>query len=169
MNQYFCAQSGCINESQSHSLYCEEHALRDPAWPQPTGQASETVTRSINEGIRRRLDEANTGSFTPPKVEAPQLKEPYPVTAAGILQTAAQHMQERAATYDQPQGERSISKTVAMFNALTGDCLTDEQGWLFMTCLKMVRAQAGRYRADSYEDGAAYFALAGESAAQERV
>jgi hypothetical protein len=78
-------------------------------------------------------------------------------------------MEERAATYDQPQGERSIHKTVSMFNALTGNLLTDEQGWLFMACLKMVRAQAGRYRADSYEDGAAYFALAGESAAQERV
>jgi hypothetical protein len=104
-----------------------------------------------------------------PKADAPPLKEPYPVTAADILHTAAQHMQDRAATYDQPQGERSISKTVAMFNTLTEHGLTEEQGWLFMTCLKMVRAQAGRYRADSYEDGAAYFALAGESAAQERV
>jgi hypothetical protein len=78
-------------------------------------------------------------------------------------------MQDRAATYDQPEGERSIGKTVAMFNTLTEHGLTEEQGWLFMTCLKMVRAQAGRYRADSYEDGAAYFALAGESAAQERI
>jgi hypothetical protein len=90
-------------------------------------------------------------------------------SATQILTTAAQHMQERAATYDQPQGERSIHKTVAMFNALTGNTLTDEQGWLFMACLKMVRAQQGGYRADSYEDGAAYFALAGESAAKERV
>ena len=92
------------------------------------------------------------------------------LTASGILNNAANHLQDRAATYDQPQGgERSIGKTVAMFNILTGAGLTDEQGWLFMTCLKMVRAQQGRYRADSYEDGAAYFALAGESAAQERV
>ena len=91
------------------------------------------------------------------------------LTAGNILQTAAQHMQERAATYDQQGGERSIGKTVAMFNTLTEHGLTEEQGWLFMTCLKMVRAQAGRYRADSYEDGAAYFALAGESAAQERI
>jgi len=89
--------------------------------------------------------------------------------ASSILATAAQHMEERAATYDQQGGERSIHKTVMMFNTLTGAGLTDEQGWLFMACLKMVRAQQGRYRADSYEDGAAYFALAGESAAQERV
>lgn len=91
------------------------------------------------------------------------------LTAGNILQTAAKHMEDRAATYDQQGGERSIGKTVAMFNNLTGHGLTEEQGWLFMTCLKMVRAQAGRYRADSYEDGAAYFALAGESAAQERI
>ena len=91
------------------------------------------------------------------------------LTASGILNTAANHLQERASTYDQLQGERSIGKTVAMFNTLTGVGLTDEQGWLFMVCLTMVRAQQGRYRADSYEDGAAYFALAGESAAQERM
>ena len=91
------------------------------------------------------------------------------LTAGNILQTAAKHMEDRAATYDQLQGERSIGKTVTMFNTLTGAGLTDEQGWLFMVCLKMVRAQQGRYRADSYEDGAAYFALAGESAAQERI
>jgi hypothetical protein len=90
-------------------------------------------------------------------------------TAPEILRTAIGHMEERAATYDQPQGERSMGKTVQMFNTLTEHGLTEEQGWLFMACLKMVRAQAGRYRADSYEDGAAYFALAGESAAQERV
>jgi hypothetical protein len=89
--------------------------------------------------------------------------------ASDILNTAAEHMKERASIYDQAQGERSIGKTVTMFNTLTGAGLTDEQGWLFMVCLKMVRAQQGRYRADSYEDGAAYFALAGESAAQERI
>lgn len=91
------------------------------------------------------------------------------ITAAEILTTAAGHLKDRAATYDQPQGERSIGKTVAMFRVLTGIEMTEEQGWLFMVCLKMVRAQQGGYRADSYEDGAAYFALAGESAAQERT
>lgn len=100
--------------------------------------------------------------------DAPTVKITTP-TADEILTTAAGHLKDRAVTYDQPQGERSMGKTVAMFNTLTEHGLTEEQGWLFMACLKMVRAQAGRYRADSYEDGAAYFALAGESAAQERV
>lgn len=85
-----------------------------------------------------------------------------------ILLAAAEHLKDRASTYDQPQGERSIGKTVAMFDVLTGINMTEEQGWLFMACLKMVRAQQGKYRADSYEDGAAYFALAGESAARDR-
>lgn len=89
-------------------------------------------------------------------------------TANEILQAAAGHMQGRAATYDKPEGERSMGATVEAFKAVTGHTLTEEQGWLFMALLKAVRSQQGAYRADSYEDGAAYFALAGESAARDR-
>lgn len=91
------------------------------------------------------------------------------ITAFSILDKAQGHMRDRAATYD-AEGERSIGKAVEAFNTITGDGLmnTDERGWLFMTILKMVRAQSGSLRMDSYEDGAAYFALAGESAAVER-
>ena len=77
-------------------------------------------------------------------------------------------MKDRAATYDKPQGERSMGATVEAFKAVTGHHLTEEQGWLFMSLLKAVRSQQGGYRADSYEDGAAYFALAGEAAARDR-
>lgn len=73
-------------------------------------------------------------------------------------------MKDRAATYDKPEGERSMGATVVAFNAITGAELTEEQGWLFMGLLKMVRTQQGAYRADNYEDGAAYFALQGEAA-----
>jgi hypothetical protein len=90
------------------------------------------------------------------------------MTAANILQNALGHMQDRAATYDKPDGERSMGATVDAFKAVTGVLMTEEQGWLFMALLKAVRSQQGAYRADSYEDGAAYFALAGESAAKER-
>ena len=82
--------------------------------------------------------------------------------AEEILTKAAGHLADRAKTYDKPEGERSMEKTVAMFNTLTGTQLTTEQGWLFMVILKMVRSQQGDYKADNYEDGAAYFALAGE-------
>ena len=90
------------------------------------------------------------------------------MSAADILNAALGHMQDRAATYDKPEGERSMGATVDAFTAVTGVFVTEEQGWLFMALLKAVRSQQGAYRADSYEDGAAYFALAGESAAKER-
>lgn len=90
-------------------------------------------------------------------------------SAQHILERAAMHMSDRAVTYDKPQGERSMGATVAAFNIITGHSLTEEQGWLFMTILKAVRSQQGAYRADSYEDGAAYFSLAGEAASRDRV
>lgn len=90
------------------------------------------------------------------------------IKAADVLQAALSHMQDRAATYDKPEGERSMPATVAAFNALTGHALTAEQGWLFMTVLKLCRTQQGGHRPDNYEDGAAYFALMGEQAAADR-
>ncbi len=90
-------------------------------------------------------------------------------TAADILNAALGHMQDRAATYDNPEGERSMGATVDAFTAVTGVFMTEEQGWLFMALLKAVRSQQGAYRADSYEDGAAYFALAGEAAVRDRT
>ena len=90
------------------------------------------------------------------------------VTAASMLTAALGHMEDRAKTYDAPGGERSMGKTVAAFNIITGLGLTEEQGWLFMEILKQVRSQQGNYRADNYEDMVAYAALRGECAARER-
>lgn len=90
-------------------------------------------------------------------------------TAADVLKAALVHMQDRAATYDKPEGERSMPATVLAFNALTGHQLTAEQGWLFMSVLKLCRTQQGGYRADNYEDGAAYLALMGEQAQADRL
>lgn len=92
-----------------------------------------------------------------------------PVDAHEILAAAASHMHGRAETYDQSEGERSMFATVHMFNTLTGAHISEEQGWLFMVCLKLNRAQQGDFRLDSYEDGAAYFALAGEAASKVRL
>lgn len=88
--------------------------------------------------------------------------------APDILQAALSHMQDRAVTYDKPEGERSIPNVVTAFNALTGHSLTAEQGWLFQLLLKVGRTQQGDYRPDNYEDGSAYFALMGEQAASDR-
>lgn len=84
--------------------------------------------------------------------------------AALTLSAALGHMEDRAATYDSEQGERSMGKTVAMFNSLYEQELTEEQGWAFMCLLKLVRTSQGDFRADNYEDLAAYAGLMRESA-----
>ncbi len=84
--------------------------------------------------------------------------------ATDILENAAQHMRDRAATYDKPDGERSMAKAVAAFNAITGQDLTTAEGWEFMAVLKQVRAfqNPDKPHRDSLEDLAAYSALLGE-------
>lgn len=89
--------------------------------------------------------------------------------APQFLQAGLDAMQQRAATYDKPEGERSMSATVEAFKAITGHAITEEQGYLFMAILKAVRSQQGNYSADSYVDGAAYFGLAGEAASRDRL
>lgn len=89
-------------------------------------------------------------------------------SAKDFLMAAIGHMQDRASTYDKPNGERSVGKTVAAFNVITGLNLTEEQGWLFMGILKMVRSQQGDFKADNYEDEAAYAGLRGECASRDR-
>ena len=93
------------------------------------------------------------------------------VQANEVVSAALKHMEDRASTYDNAGGERSIGKTVAAFNAITGDGLvdTEERGWLFMLLLKAVRSQQGDFKLDNYEDLAAYAGLMGESASVERV
>lgn len=73
-------------------------------------------------------------------------------------------MRDRAATYDKPEGERSMAQTVAVFNQFHGTALTEAQGWHLLQILKDVRlfARAG-YHADSAEDCTAYSALKAEA------
>jgi hypothetical protein len=91
------------------------------------------------------------------------------MSAPSILRAAISHMKDRAKTYDKPEGERSMGATVEAFRAVSGVSMTEEQGWLFMALLKAVRTQQGAHKADNYEDGAAYFALAGEAAMRDRM
>lgn len=85
------------------------------------------------------------------------------MNAVEILNEAAETIGARAAERDTPQ-ERSMRRAADAFNKLTGHCLSERDGWLFMAVLKMARATAGKHKLDDYLDGAAYFALAGESA-----
>lgn len=59
--------------------------------------------------------------------------------ATEILHTAEICIGDRAASRDQPDGERSMARTVAAFNALTGHRLSERDGWLFMVTLKAAR------------------------------
>lgn len=88
--------------------------------------------------------------------------------AADFLRAGLGHMEDRASTYDKPEGERSMNATVKAFEEITGIVLTEEQGWLFMVVLKLVRSQQGNFRADNYEDAGAYCGLQGEAAYAER-
>lgn len=84
--------------------------------------------------------------------------------APDLLLEAADIIAQRADQRDQPDGERSMRRTVAAFNALYGARITEVQGWQFMALLKMARAAGGNTRRDDYLDQAAYAALAGECA-----
>lgn len=83
--------------------------------------------------------------------------------ATELLAAAAGHMRERAATYDTPGGERSMARTVAAFNAITGHALAESEGWLLMQILKDVRDHQREVpHRDSLEDCIAYAALKAE-------
>jgi hypothetical protein len=88
-----------------------------------------------------------------------------PVTALDLMERAAQHMRDRAVSYDKPEGERSMGQTIAAFNAITGRDLKETEGWLLMQILKDVRLFQRRdtVHMDSLEDCIAYAALKGES------
>lgn len=93
--------------------------------------------------------------------------KPTPLTARDFLLKGIGHMEDRAVEYDSPEGERSMAATVEAFNAITGCDLNEVEGWLFMGVLKMVRSQqGGPFKADTYEDWAAFGGLAGEAAAR---
>lgn len=88
-------------------------------------------------------------------------------TAPGFLRRAAAIMDERGKTYDQAGGERSMGKTVAAFNAITGRDLTEAEGWLLLETLKNVRQwQRPAFHQDSADDGVAYSALKAEALAR---
>lgn len=90
-----------------------------------------------------------------------------PVNAEGFLRDAAETMAERGKQYDSPQGERSMGKTVQAFNTITGQDLTEAQGWLFMSVLKKVRQYQAGAHLDSCVDDVAYTALFAEARMQE--
>ena len=85
--------------------------------------------------------------------------------AKEMLVTGANLIDERGSGRDHGE-ERSMRCCVEAFNAVFDKDLTETQGWLFMALLKMSRSKGGDFNGDDYVDGAAYIALAGESASE---
>lgn len=89
-------------------------------------------------------------------------------TAPEMLNRAADIMAERGKQYDKPDGERSMGKCVTAFNIITGQDLSEAEGWLLLQVLKDVRLwQQPGYHQDSAEDCIAYAAFKAEAKQQE--
>ena len=82
-----------------------------------------------------------------------------------IVNRSTGHLLNRAESYDSAEGERSMAKAVKAFNAITGQDMTEAEGWEFMSVLKQVRlfTNQDKVHVDSYEDNIAYAILLGES------
>jgi hypothetical protein len=86
------------------------------------------------------------------------------IRATDVLLEAAEMIHARASQRDHATGERSIPRAVAMYNVLTGQSVSERDGWILQALLKLSRAQGGRHHLDDYVDAAAYIALAAETA-----
>ena len=102
------------------------------------------------------------------KNETLVVKKQMKKQAHTFLDEASSVMKQRAELRDAADGERSMECIVKTFNALTGRNLTTAEGWEFMILLKMVRGRQGKFNADDYVDGAAYFSLLGENESESR-
>lgn len=89
-------------------------------------------------------------------------------SAYGFLEEASATMKARAQLRDAQGGERSMARTVAIFNAWTGNNISEDDGWRFMIALKQAREVQGKYNRDDYVDLAAYCGLLGEFESQSR-
>lgn len=95
---------------------------------------------------------------------APVDSHPTGKTPSDFLRQAADTLDERGKQYDSTGSERSMEKTVTIFNTLTGNSLTTAEGWQFMKVLKDVRLWSNTdvVHVDSIVDNLGYTALLAE-------
>lgn len=86
-----------------------------------------------------------------------------------FLQAAIDVQKERGAQYDKPSGERSMGATVEAFNCITGNNLKEQDGWMLLGLLKLVRQSQNpeKYHHDSALDFVAYASLYAEAASEQ--
>lgn len=139
--------------------------LRSQGIPEPdSSQPAPTPGFAWDDALSVTANMARAGALFRSTLEKTAQIEEQPITAQHILRAAMKHINDRAKTYDKPQGERSMGQTVAAFNAITGLELDESHGWLLMVLLKLVRdASAPGGHADSQEDAVSYAALLAEA------
>ena len=81
-----------------------------------------------------------------------------------FLKKAVEILKERGKERD-VEKERSMARIVSVYNALTGQSMSVEDGWKFMAILKLVRIQIKPHE-DGFLDALSYMALWGEEAYQ---
>jgi hypothetical protein len=89
-------------------------------------------------------------------------------SASTLLEKTAEILNSRGQERDKDEGERTIPQLVTVFNALTGHNLSNEDGWIFMLLLKLVRMRGGVHKDDDYLDAIGYSALLAEQAIRNR-
>lgn len=145
---------------------------KKPAAASRAKKSSYSLERRVNKLLAGLPDGAREGSakeidaaVADAAMEAHKiLAGVTPPSAQNVLELAAYGIVSQGNLRDMASGERSMRRTVAAFNALTGNALSERDGWLFMAVVKAARSVYGAHNADDYQDGAAYFALAGECA-----
>ena len=123
--------------------------------------------------LKEEMDAAEQGRLY--AAGAPRAEE-SPTDAPGILRHAAEILGKRGEMRDADE-ERSMERAVAIFNAAVGErraplvrigpdpgYLSTREGWLFMVCLKIARAQGPGHVRDDYDDLVGYAALLAEEA-----
>ena len=138
---------------------------------EPFAVTAEAQQQTLNAAVVSAFSKPQPKGDTARKtstMDIPTLNEqktkPVKEDATSILAKARQHMLDRAAAYDKPEGERSMRRTVEAFNAITGRDLEESEGWLLLQVLKDVRDRQRREpHVDSLEDGIAYAALKAEA------
>lgn len=136
-------------------------------WTEATaGNPDMAVTINYTDGINHcELEELHgrwlLGAFEDVHSE---ITTDSPKTPSDYLRQAADTLDERGKQYDSSGSERSMEKTVTIFNMLTDNSLTTAEGWQFMKILKDVRLWSNTDVAhvDSIVDNLGYTALLAE-------
>ena len=134
-HSYICRTCGIEHDTIPKAMACFDAHEAEEA-----GAVGVFIEEAANDMLASTVYEAPYGST----LEINPAPEPIPDTpepsvravpdplAAELLGRAARHMHDRSQTYDEVGGERSMGKAVTAFNAITGQNLTEAEGWMLI-------------------------------------